>query len=112
MGDQALKVVADVLKRNTRRMDAPCRWGGDEFFVILTGIGVQPAAMIAERVRQTISGISFLPDGRHITTSIGVTEATAEDDAASLFRRADKALYRAKKEQGKDNVSILDSVEE
>lgn len=112
VGDQALKVVADVLKRNTRRMDAPCRWGGDEFFVILTGIGVQPAAMIAERVRQTISGISFLPDGRHITTSIGVTEATAEDDAASLFRRADKALYRAKKEQGKDNVSILDSVEE
>ncbi len=111
-GDQALKVVADVLKRNTRRMDAPGRWGGDEFFVILAGIGVQSAARIAERVRRNISDISFLPDGKHITTSIGVTEATTEDDAASLFRRADKALYNAKKEHGKDNVSILNRIEE
>ena len=108
MGDQALKLVADVLRKNTRRMDAPGRWGGDEFFVILVGIGVEAAARIAERVRQNIAKVTFLPDGKHITTSLGVTEARQEDDATSLFHRADQALYKAKKENGKDNVSIMD----
>ncbi len=107
-GDQALKLVADVLRENTRRMDAPGRWGGDEFFIILMGIGVEAAAKIAERVRQGVSKVTFLPDGKHITTSLGVTEAKKEDDALSLFRRADQALYKAKKENGKDNVSIVD----
>lgn len=107
-GDQALKLVADVLRQNTRRVDAPGRWGGDEFLVILVGIDVDAAAKIAERVRKNVASASFLPDGRHITTSIGVTEAKSEDDAGSLFRRADKALYRAKKENGKDNVSVVE----
>ena len=108
VGDEALKLVADVLRKNTRRMDAPGRWGGDEFFVILAGIDVNAAAKIAERVRENVSGVDILPDGKHITTSIGVTEATPEDDAASLFSRADGALYDAKKRQGKNHVSVVE----
>lgn len=106
-GDKALKLVADVLRKNTRRMDAPGRWGGDEFFVILVGIDVNAAVRIAERVRKSVSKVEFLPDGKHITTSLGVTEAKENDDAASLFHRADQALYKAKKENGKNNVSVV-----
>ena len=106
-GDEALRRIAAILRRNTRKgIDIPGRWGGDEFLVIFSDTDVETAKIIAERIRRLVSELS-LPDGNgNVTTSIGVVVAKPEDTADSLFRRVDGALYDAKLSQGKNQVVV------
>ena len=106
-GDAALRSVASILKESTRQSDAPGRWGGDEFFVVLPNTPLSRTESIAQRIRRAVSCLDILPGGRHITTSIGIAEARPDDTTISLFQRADRALYCAKKDQGKDAVASL-----
>ena len=106
-GDRALQGVAGVLKACTRQgIDVPGRMGGDEFFVVLCNTGRTRAADIAERIRAGVGELEALPSGQHFTTSIGVAFARTGDTPNSLLKRADNALYAAKRSQGKDNVSL------
>lgn len=107
VGDQALQIAAETLRRHTRKTDSPGRWGGDEFFVVLRDSTAKEAAALGERIRQAVASADVLPDHKHITTSIGVTEARPGDTFQTLFKRADEALYLAKQEHGKNNVSMV-----
>lgn len=104
MGDKVLVTLAEILRNSTRRNDAICRWGGDEFFVILAGASRVVAERIAERIRSAVSALSLLPDGRRLTLSIGLASVVSGDTPARLFHRLDEALYASKRMKGKNRV--------
>lgn len=106
-GDRALQGVARVLKACTRQgIDVPGRMGGDEFFVVLRNTDRARAEEIAERIREGVGALRALPSGRHFTTSIGLALVRTGDDSRTLFKRADNALYVAKRRQGKNAVAL------
>ena len=106
MGDRALKGLADVLKKCTRTAtDMPSRWGGDEFLVILGGADHDRARTIADRIRAEVRALGILPDGKHFTSSCGIATAGPADTPETMFKRVDRALYKAKSVAGKGSVA-------
>jgi diguanylate cyclase (GGDEF)-like protein len=109
-GDAALKLVADVIRSQTRRVDVAARFGGDEFVVLLPEVELELAVKIAERIFNKIR-----PTREHedmFTISGGV--AQLRDDHASaedLIRAVDEALYRAKRAGGRQ-IMMQNLVEE
>lgn len=95
-GDEVLKTVADHLCHGVRRGDSVCRYGGEEFAVILPGANGAEAAQIAETLRSTLES-NPMPEAT-ITISVGVASTRDRDfdNADELFEAADQALYRAK----------------
>ena len=105
-GDRALQIVARILQEQTRKdVDVPGRMGGDEFFVILHATGAEQAREIADRIRAGIEERGLLPGGRRMTASIGGAEFFPGDTPQQLFKRADEALYTAKRQEGKNSVA-------
>lgn len=109
-GDQVLRAVGDVLSRTLRASDIPARYGGDEFGVVLPGIGKTEAFAVAEKVRASIAAIDPPRDASGepcaVTASIGVASASATvRDAVRVLEAADRALYEAKG-RGRDNVTL------
>ena len=104
-GDQVLRQLAAQLSESTRVYDTLARYGGEEFTLILPGSPIQQARDLAERLRRTVADTAMQADGKavRITVSIGAAEAGRGEAPESLFRRADRALYRAK-EAGRDRV--------
>lgn len=106
-GDRALSAVARVLKKQFRPRDLLVRFGGDEFAVLLPGMGLEDALAIAERVRSAVSGTTA--DGADslvqvpVQISMGVAELEQGGTFESLLRSADAALYRAK-DAGRNTV--------
>lgn len=103
-GDRVLAALGATIDTATRGSDICCRYGGEEFAVILPATGTREAGMLAERLRAKAE--QGMPDGRHVTVSIGV--ASCGDDtstAEALVEKADSALYRAKK-GGKNRVVV------
>lgn len=97
-GDDVLKMVAQTLKHACRAYDLAARWGGEEFVVLLGQQSPEKVQDIAERLRMMVEN-SWLEVGGHVlhvTISAGATIARADDDEASLLRRADELLYRSK----------------
>ena len=111
IGDAALRGVSDVIRKATRKKDSAGRWGGDEFFVMLRDAKLDAAKKIAGRIHNGALALDLLPDGRKITLSIGVTEASANDTLLTLFRRADDALYAAKSIEGKNSIVAREAQE-
>lgn len=98
-GDAVLVATADVLRRETRAGSVVCRWGGEEFAILLNGCGADAAVNIAERIRRAVAEMNFCWQGVSIplTTSIGVTAARAAPEHIDHYlQRCDQALYRAK----------------
>jgi diguanylate cyclase (GGDEF)-like protein len=94
-----------------RRGDVACRFGGDEFLVLLPGASAASAQERAERLRQAFADLrraKSLPEAcQECTLSIGVTELrNRKETAEALLRRADEALYAAK-QQGRDRSVLL-----
>ncbi|MEP1382249.1 MAG: diguanylate cyclase [Paraglaciecola sp.] len=96
VGDQALKTLSDTVKQLLRPADLLGRYGGDEFVVLLPDTDEQLAATIANRLLVQINTIELIKD-EPLSVSIGVTLMDQYDDFQSLFKRADNALYDAKK---------------
>lgn len=111
-GSFVLSEVGRIIRSNIRSVDYGARYGGDEFLVVLTEIGVEGARAFADRLRRIISDHEFRTDG-HVsrqTVSIGlaVTDKGNEDiDARALVRHADHALYQAK-EEGRNCLVVFD----
>ena len=107
-GDEVLKGFADRLRRVVRGGDLLCRLGGEEFVIVMPNVAIEVAAKIAERTRTAIEEEPFIIDkaGRSIpiTVSVGVAGRGADSDPDSLYRRADRALYRSKSE-GRNRVT-------
>jgi diguanylate cyclase (GGDEF)-like protein len=110
-GDEVLVAVAQELSANARDTDVACRYGGDEFLVLLVGMDAASAEQAAERLRERIAvtpvrcGDALI----HMTISVGVATAERDEpaDLQALIDRADRALYRAK-ESGRNRVVVED----
>lgn len=106
VGDEVIKLLANVLLSSTRDEDIVSRYGGEEFCIILPGIDVEEAVAVAERIRLKIKAdsISSFESGPHITASLGVSSIYDHaKDPAELNDQADQALYVAK-ESGRNRV--------
>ncbi len=105
VGDLTLKKLAEVIKRNIRGSDIAARFGGEEFVVLLPRTDEKGAELVAERIRRDFKKDPVRVDGREITTtvSIGVAEIENGENLEELIKKADTALYRAKR-TGKDKV--------
>jgi len=102
IGDEVLREFANRVSANIRGIDLACRYGGEEFVVVMPDTEVSLAYSIAERLRKSIEttpiAISRAPGTLAITISIGIASTTgANDTAEALLHRADQALYSAKR---------------
>ncbi len=102
IGDLAIKSVSKILSSSLRTNDMICRYGGEEFCILLVGMNIDQAYSIAERMRRTIkfdAGPSIRePANIIITTSFGVSSINfGAEDPEKLVSQADKALYESKK---------------
>jgi diguanylate cyclase (GGDEF)-like protein len=105
-GDIALREFADVLRETVRDVDLVCRWGGEEFMLVLPGTDTEGAEHLAERVRATLRDRVLVgPDGTPllVTASFGVASYPEAASPEELLAHADQALYEAKR-NGKDRV--------
>jgi diguanylate cyclase (GGDEF)-like protein len=107
-GDKILRTLAGLLRNQSRKMDKVCRYGGEEFTIILPHTDKKEAFLIAERIRTDIQKHPFLKEeilpNKQLTVSLGI--ATFPESgvlAADLISASDKALYEAKK-LGKNNT--------
>ncbi len=107
-GDRALSAVAHILGKQFRPRDLLVRYGGDEFAVLLPGVSLKEATIIAERVRVAVSGDTESSNDSliqiPIKISMGVAELDAHGTFESLLKASDAALYRAKN-SGRNSVS-------
>jgi diguanylate cyclase (GGDEF)-like protein len=113
-GDTALANVGRRLKEKLRQSDVRCRYGGDEFLVLLPDTPLKGALHVADVLRREIEALGIRPSraGEPVTASIGVATAIAgEVDPVSFIQRADRALYSAKHDGG-NRVSTHDEIEE
>jgi len=104
-GDRVLAQAADRLREAVRSVDVACRIGGDEFAVILPESSAEDGDQLYRRVHNSMRGVALGPEGHSLHLSAGIAELEHGDTAASIFERADAALYRAK-DHGKDRADI------
>jgi len=107
-GDDVLREFSTRIKKSIRGIDLACRLGGEEFVIVMPETDMAVATIVAERLRRRIASEAFaIAQGtKHIevTISIGLaTLDTVEDTAATILKRADQALYRAKRD-GRNRV--------
>ena len=99
VGDQVLRMFADVMSRALRPADIAARTGGEEFVVVLPGCGIQAALAIADRIRGAFQGDAMFVNGQRVgaTVSVGVASSFGQAlSLASILASADGALYQAK----------------
>jgi two-component system cell cycle response regulator len=109
-GDSVLRELAGRIRNAIRGADLACRTGGEEFVVVLPGTELRIAQNVAERIRTAVAGQPFVTSPGHslsITISAGVAGLGAVGDSVNtILRRADQALYRAKRE-GRNCVILV-----
>lgn len=117
-GDRTLRVVAEAIRKHVRREDIVCRYGGDEFCIIMAGTNAEGGAALLERVREGIVNddrLCYTTKGNvksiRVTASFGVTSAKWSPDLTDLvlIKIADRALYEAKK-AGRNRIVIADQM--
>jgi diguanylate cyclase len=97
-GDRVLKAVAAQLSRNIRETDFICRYGGEEFVLLLPNTSAELAMVAAEKLRTQVDGCQFhyRDETVKVSVSCGVASFRGDDAPDEVFQRADDALYRAK----------------
>ena len=104
-GDAALRISANVLRRTLRKQDTVCRYGGEEFMVVLPETSVEQASIIAARIFTQVERTG-LEHAMPLTVSIGLTEVdSVTDTVETILARADHALY-ASKARGRNRFSV------
>jgi two-component system cell cycle response regulator len=108
-GDAVLREFAARFRRYTRSLDLACRYGGEEFVIVMPGTELRHACQVGERLRACIAAEAFSVNGAIIplTASVGLaTLESAKETPESIFKRADNALYAAKRD-GRNRVVAL-----
>ena len=105
VGDEVLRMTADIVRHHMRRTNHFIRWGGEEFIVIAIEADLDDSVRLAERIRGEIESSKF-ETVKTVTLSFGVTQLKANDSVASFIKRVDDALYKAK-ENGRNRVEFL-----
>lgn len=113
VGDMVLRLVARVLSEGVTRQDVVARFGGEEFAVILPGVTLADAGILADRLRRTVSSRQLINRSRNenfgtITFSAGLTLYHPNEPLTNLIQRADMALYDAK-HKGRNRVTSLET---
>jgi len=108
IGDEVLREFSARIGANVRGIDLACRYGGEEFVVVMPDTDISFAYTVAERLRRSVETTAFEisrdPKRLNITISIGIASSEGESDTAdALLHRADQALYRAKRD-GRNRV--------
>lgn len=112
LGNHALIHIARLIKVAIRKLDFPCRFGGEEFVILLPNTDLRQAANVAERLREMIAASPLEVDGQDsitITASLGVDQFTSNhtEICESFVRRVDAWLYKSK-DKGRNQVSYPD----
>jgi diguanylate cyclase (GGDEF)-like protein len=103
-GDKVLAELGELLRDKTRNADLVCRYGGEEFCIVLPNTAIEEGTIIAERIRSTVEANPIAEV--HITASLGVSvRATGVKSHTDLLDQADQALYLAKK-RGRNQVVV------
>ena len=108
-GDRVLQTVARTLKDVSRQSDGVIRWGGEEFLLVLPGVGKNTLTQLAERMRHMVEASTVDVAGKtlRVTVSAGAATAVAGQGEEECIHRADAALYRAK-QNGRNQVQIAE----
>lgn len=111
-GDEVLSRVANLLKNNLRKLDIPCRYGGEEFALVLPGTRLSQGMILAMRLQEILAQSWEDPQGRplQLTASFGVDAFTGKEDLSpeTLLQQADRWLFMAKA-RGRNTVCSPDS---
>ncbi|UCD14797.1 MAG: GGDEF domain-containing protein [Candidatus Omnitrophota bacterium] len=108
-GNLALQEISKILKDTCRKIDTLCRYGGEEFSLLLPHTSKEEAHLLGERIRKCIETTPVL-DNRLFTISIGISSFPQDgQDKETFIRKADQALYYAKR-NGKNQVILADSI--
>ncbi len=94
-GDQLLRDISALLRRTVRAYDILVRWGGEEFLLVLPGVGLELARILADRLRAAVEALDTHGIGP-VTVSAGAAEFENDYEFASTLRTADRRLYQAK----------------
>ena len=110
-GDKVLKVLAKTIRQRLRRADFIARYGGEEFVILLPETDAAQALSVMDNICSQIRNcpFHFKSEPLKITVSFGIAQVGADDDAESIFSRADSALYEAKA-QGRDRCHLAANV--
>jgi diguanylate cyclase (GGDEF)-like protein len=110
-GDMVLKQFGEIIRRILRLGDIVCRYGGEEFAMVLPGSDIAGSVALSERVRLEVAGFDFIHRGRRlgqVTVSIGVAGySSAERSPSTIMAAADQALYAAKS-GGRNRVAVFE----
>lgn len=111
IGDRALRLVADAVRHELRQSDLLCRYGGEEFAVLMHDADAAQATRVARRINQSVAQIALLAGGQAVPLRVSVGVASAWPglrEAAPLLRRADLAMYAAKA-AGRNRVHVAEA---
>ncbi len=104
-GDRALRIFSETVRTVMRADDLACRYGGEEFAIVLPGVDVHDAVDVIERIRQALTLTAGRGDAPTFTASFGVAHSDDADDFDELMARADAALFAAK-DAGRDRICL------
>ncbi len=109
-GNRVLVATARVIRESTRKLDIQCRYGGEEFAIVLPTTSLMAARPVAERIRENIAGLSFDEQEQTFTVTASIGIAMVEQgeglQVSEFIERADAELYRAK-ESGRNRVCVM-----
>ncbi|MDD5747393.1 MAG: diguanylate cyclase [Candidatus Omnitrophica bacterium] len=109
MGDGVLSQIAKIVKKNVRQVDIACRYGGEEFAIILPETKLNEAVVVAEKIRKSVEEVAFVTGQnttkKKMTISGGVAQLASGMTKEDLVRAADNSLYEAKS-SGKNKICV------
>ena len=108
-GDHVIREIGSILKSRCREEDIICRYGGDEFVIVLPRTSQEQAIQVAQRIKNSVSDLVFNPGTKNefkTTVSMGIAMFPNEGDSSQkLLQSADQSLYAAKR-GGRDKIEI------
>ena len=107
LGDEVLRQISSLFHQQLRKIDVVCRYGGEEFAILLTHTDAEPAAVIAEKLRRLVAKWQFPGVPRTVTISAGVAAFPGHGNTRDeIIRAADNGLYAAK-QSGRNRVFLI-----
>lgn len=108
VGDAALQRLVNLIQQRIRKADTLCRFGGEEFMLLLSETTAEKARQVADELCRAVACANILPEGS-MTVSVGVCDVTQAQDMEHWFKLADAALYQAKR-NGRNRVEVAASL--